>query len=241
VADTWSYGAERFNPVHAPAGSAAGGQFAASASGSGGAAAGKGTKATPSNQHPVGQGEHGKRVSDLQSRLNALGAKPPLKVDGIFGPKTLAAVKAFQKSHGLKVDGLVGPKTTASLRGKPPAAHHAPAHTATHATAHAKAKPAASHAAAGHKPSDKPGSITASQKDAIKQAVKDRKVPAPDAADATNPREMSALAESEAQALLKHLKSFPPRKTVKRDADPYGHEHYVARSRLLREQAGLVW
>jgi peptidoglycan hydrolase-like protein with peptidoglycan-binding domain len=240
VTDTWSYGAERFNPVHAPAGSAAGGQFAASAGSSGGAA--KGTKpATPSNQHPVGQGEHGKRVSDLQSRLNALGAKPPLKVDGIFGPKTLAAVKAFQKSHGLKVDGLVGPKTTASLRGKSPAAHHAPAHTATHATAHAKAKPAASHAAAGHKPSDKPGSITASQKDAIKQAVKDRKVPGPDAADATNPREMAALAESEAQALLKHLKSFPPRKTVKRDADPYGHDLYVSRSREMRAAAGLRW
>ena len=77
--------------------------------------------------HPVGQGETGKRVSDLQARLNALGAK--LKVDGIFGPKTLAAVKAFQKSHGLRVDGLVGPKTTAALRAKHPAAHHAPAHT----------------------------------------------------------------------------------------------------------------
>jgi HK97 family phage prohead protease len=68
--------------------------------------------------------------------------------------------------------------------------------------------------------SDKPGSITAAQKNAIKQAVKDHKVPGPDAADATNPKEMSALAESEAQALLKHLKSFPP----KRAADPEGDD-----------------
>ena len=123
---------QRFNKVHAPAGSAAGGQFAA-ASGSSGSKSGKGdkggkdTRPTPTNQHPVGQGETGKRVSDLQARLNALGAK--LKVDGIFGPKTLAAVKAFQKSHGLKVDGLVGPKTTAALRAKHPAAQHTPAHT----------------------------------------------------------------------------------------------------------------
>jgi hypothetical protein len=31
--------------------------------------------------------------------------------DGVFGPKTEAAVKAFQKKHGLATDGIVGPKT----------------------------------------------------------------------------------------------------------------------------------
>jgi peptidoglycan hydrolase-like protein with peptidoglycan-binding domain len=31
--------------------------------------------------------------------------------DGIFGPKTEAAVKAYQKSHGLAADGIVGPRT----------------------------------------------------------------------------------------------------------------------------------
>jgi peptidoglycan hydrolase-like protein with peptidoglycan-binding domain len=130
------------------AGGAGGGEFAPASGGSGGsgskgAKASKGIKGsaaaarpTPTNQHPVGTGEHGKRVSDLQERLNALGAH--LKADGVFGPKTLAAVKAFQKSHGLKVDGLVGPKTTAALREeKQPAhknaphkghAHKAPAH-----------------------------------------------------------------------------------------------------------------
>jgi len=164
MSDTWSSDAERFNPNHAPAGSATGGQFAP-ASGSSSAKSGKpGTKsskpghdirATPSNAHPVGEGETGKRVSDLQSRLNALGFKPPLKVDGIFGPKTLAAVRAFQKSHGLKVDGLVGPKTTAALRTRHPAAHHHqaahhPAHPAAHTTPKKTVKRSAADTAAGH-------------------------------------------------------------------------------------------
>ena len=35
--------------------------------------------------------------------------------DGIFGPKTEAAVKAWQKNHGLVADGIIGPKTWASL------------------------------------------------------------------------------------------------------------------------------
>lgn len=37
--------------------------------------------------------------------------------DGIFGPKTEAAVKKWQKNHGLKIDGIIGPKTWASLPG----------------------------------------------------------------------------------------------------------------------------
>ena len=127
MADTYLIGRA---VTHMPAGTPAGGQFAPAAGGGGGAA-----KPAPSNAKPVGQGEKGKRVSDLQARLNALGFKPPLKLDGIFGPKTLAAVKAFQKSHGLKVDGLVGPKTTAALRAKPKAAQHAPATAAAHTPA----------------------------------------------------------------------------------------------------------
>jgi hypothetical protein len=138
MADTW---AERFNPNHAPAGSATGGQFAPSGGGkSSGAKSSHDARPAPTNAHPVGTGEHGKRVSDLQSRLNALGFKPPLKVDGIFGPKTLAAVRAFQKSHGLRVDGLVGPKTTAALRTRHPAAQHTPAHTAPHPAVHSAPK-----------------------------------------------------------------------------------------------------
>lgn len=37
--------------------------------------------------------------------------KLKIKTDGVFGPKTKAAVKAFQKERGLKVDGIVGEKT----------------------------------------------------------------------------------------------------------------------------------
>ncbi|HSE80173.1 MAG TPA: peptidoglycan-binding protein [Gaiellaceae bacterium] len=42
--------------------------------------------------------------------------------DGIFGPKTRAAVKRFQRSHGLLVDGIVGPQTRAALFREEPAA-----------------------------------------------------------------------------------------------------------------------
>ena len=36
-------------------------------------------------------------------------------VDGIYGAKTKAAVKSFQRKNGLSVDGIVGPKTAAAL------------------------------------------------------------------------------------------------------------------------------
>jgi peptidoglycan hydrolase-like protein with peptidoglycan-binding domain len=37
------------------------------------------------------------------------------KPDGVMGPKTLAAVKSFQKQNGLVPDGIVGPFTRAAL------------------------------------------------------------------------------------------------------------------------------
>lgn len=60
------------------------------------------------------RGQHGPRVKLLQSMLEALGHSPGA-ADGVFGARTLAAVKAFQKAHGLAPDGLVGRKTIAAL------------------------------------------------------------------------------------------------------------------------------
>ena len=58
-------------------------------------------------------GSTGASVKALQKALDANGAK--LTVDGIFGPRTESAVKAFQSKHHLTVDGIVGPATWKAL------------------------------------------------------------------------------------------------------------------------------
>ncbi|MHB2027574.1 MAG: peptidoglycan-binding domain-containing protein [Acidimicrobiales bacterium] len=55
-------------------------------------------------------------VSEAQTDLNELGESPALAVDGISGPLTVAAIKAFQAKHNLTVDGILGPQTAAALR-----------------------------------------------------------------------------------------------------------------------------
>lgn len=63
------------------------------------------------------KGSKGKEVQTLQTDLNKAKAKPKLTVDGIFGPLTDAAVKAFQKmTPPLKVDGMAGKNTLAALK-----------------------------------------------------------------------------------------------------------------------------
>lgn len=60
------------------------------------------------------RGNSGDEVADLQMLLSAkYGAD--LDIDGVFGAKTEAAVKAFQQAHGLTADGIVGPKTRAAM------------------------------------------------------------------------------------------------------------------------------
>ena len=59
-------------------------------------------------------GSRGTDVAYLQQSLTAKGYGVGA-IDGIFGQKTLEAVKAYQAEHGLKVDGIVGAKTWASL------------------------------------------------------------------------------------------------------------------------------
>ncbi len=51
----------------------------------------------------------------LQNSLNRLGASPMLALDGIVGPATRNAVRAFQLAAGIGVDGLVGLETFAAL------------------------------------------------------------------------------------------------------------------------------
>ncbi len=58
--------------------------------------------------------EHTQRIERLQTALNANGAK--LKVDGKMGPKTHAALVAFQKAHGLKANGHLDKETIAALK-----------------------------------------------------------------------------------------------------------------------------
>lgn len=51
----------------------------------------------------------------IQAALNLLGYGP-LAVDGILGPKSKAAIQAYQGENGLAADGIAGPLTQASLR-----------------------------------------------------------------------------------------------------------------------------
>lgn len=56
------------------------------------------------------RGSEGTAVRDLQDALTQLGFDPG-PVDGIFGARTEAAVKAFQRAHEIDADGIVGPIT----------------------------------------------------------------------------------------------------------------------------------
>jgi len=59
-------------------------------------------------------GSRGEAVKKLQENLNRLGFNCGA-ADGIFGPNTEAAVRAFQKAYGLAVDGIAGPATLGKI------------------------------------------------------------------------------------------------------------------------------
>ena len=64
---------------------------------------------------PLRQGDSGTAVYTLQRQLNRITKDYPflgkLTVDGRFGPRMTATVKAFQKQFGLTADGVVGRQT----------------------------------------------------------------------------------------------------------------------------------
>ncbi|WP_437310024.1 peptidoglycan-binding domain-containing protein [Sorangium sp. So ce388] len=59
-------------------------------------------------------GSHGADVAALQDLLRERGHDPGPS-DGLFGPRTAGAARAFQAARGLHADGIVGPQTRAEL------------------------------------------------------------------------------------------------------------------------------
>jgi hypothetical protein len=76
--------------------------------------------------------------------VRALQQKLGVSADGVYGPRTRAAVKRFQRAHGLAADGIAGPQTLAALG----LAAAAQAPKGDGSTGDATATPAASSAAA---------------------------------------------------------------------------------------------
>ncbi|MBR6773118.1 MAG: spore cortex-lytic enzyme [Clostridia bacterium] len=60
------------------------------------------------------KGDTTANIRMVQSRLSTLGYYT-YKVDGIWGSRTLRAVKNFQRDYGLVVDGIVGARTEKAL------------------------------------------------------------------------------------------------------------------------------
>lgn len=65
------------------------------------------------NYSQVSYGSKGSDVKTLQEMLNSNGYS--LDVDGVFGSKTQAAVKDYQKKNSLSADGIVGKNTWGTL------------------------------------------------------------------------------------------------------------------------------
>lgn len=66
------------------------------------------------NAANIVKGDTSSNITLVQTRLSEL-SYYTYTVDGIWGSRTLAAVKAFQKDYGLTVDGIVGANTEKAL------------------------------------------------------------------------------------------------------------------------------
>lgn len=70
--------------------------------------------AAPTYSNSVVEALSTSQIKTMQTKLKRWGYYKG-SVDGIYGSKTKAAVKLFQKRNGLVVDGIVGKKTLAAL------------------------------------------------------------------------------------------------------------------------------
>ena len=59
-------------------------------------------------------GSSGNEVTQIQTKLKRWGYYNG-NIDGIYGSKTVAAVRSFQAKNGLTVDGIAGPKTLEAM------------------------------------------------------------------------------------------------------------------------------
>ncbi len=59
-------------------------------------------------------GSNGSEVRSIQEKLKRWGYYTG-NVDGIYGSRTVSAVKKFQQKNGLSVDGIAGPKTLSAM------------------------------------------------------------------------------------------------------------------------------
>lgn len=84
------------------------------------------TPAPPAGPPTLRLGANGPEVENLQNALKRHGFDPG-PVDGDFGPRTQAAVTAFQQAKGLTADGVVGPQTWGALNQAPAAPRATPA------------------------------------------------------------------------------------------------------------------
>jgi len=85
----------------------------------------------PNSSGNLRLGSTGDRVAEVQTMLRNRGYTISYGPDGSgrgrFEEQTLAAVRAFQRDNGLAVDGIVGPRTMAALQSSSPSVAPAPA------------------------------------------------------------------------------------------------------------------
>lgn len=79
----------------------------------------------------AGEGETSKQESSLISEVKSLQQALHIKVDGIFGPETEAAIRRYQRELKLHVDGIAGPETWGALGYKDKTELYPPANAVT--------------------------------------------------------------------------------------------------------------